>query len=116
VVFEGEQNRTLVSLRCEYNLFYDPYLTRLFQPGVRVTVFLKDVPKEALGNTPIVVFALLQHEHKVSVQNFTVQRNTEYGAVVRSKVGLICLVISLLLIWYAIGPPYYVHWTSTNAM
>lgn len=36
---------------------------------------------------PLSVFALLQHEHKVSVLNFTVQRNTEYSGSVRSKVS-----------------------------
>jgi pre-rRNA-processing protein TSR1 len=34
----------------------------------------------------MILFSLLQHEHKVTVLNFTVQRNTEYDGSVRSKV------------------------------
>jgi pre-rRNA-processing protein TSR1 len=34
------------------------------------------------------MFSLLQHEHKVTVGSFTVQRNTEYDGSVRSKVGV----------------------------
>ena len=56
------------------------------QPGTRVSIYLKDVPKEA---TPLVLFSLLQHEHKQTVLNFTVQRNTEYSGSVRSKVRLV---------------------------
>lgn len=57
------------------------------QPGVRVTVHLKDVPAEAANTPHVVLFSLLQHEHKVTVLNFTVQRNTEYDGSVRSKVS-----------------------------
>ncbi|KAH8107489.1 DUF663-domain-containing protein [Phellopilus nigrolimitatus] len=62
------------------------------EPGTRVTVTLRDVPEEAAKvdfSHPFVVFGLLQHEHKVSVLNFTVQRNTEYEEPVRSKDPLI---------------------------
>ncbi|KAI0663427.1 ribosome biogenesis protein tsr1 [Cubamyces menziesii] len=65
------------------------------EPGTRVTVYLKDVPKEAAQVTPgrpFVVFSLLQHEHKKTVLNFTVQRNTEYDGSVRSKDPLILCV------------------------
>ena len=61
----------------------------VIKPGTRVTVYLKDVPKEAaqvVPGKPFVVFSLLQHEHKKTVLNFTVQRNTEYEGSVRSKV------------------------------
>ena len=52
-----------------------------------MTVYLKDVPKEAAQTgQPFVIFSLLQHEHKKTVLNFTVQRNTEYDGSVRSKV------------------------------
>ncbi|KAI0709540.1 ribosome biogenesis protein tsr1 [Cerioporus squamosus] len=51
-------------------------------PGTRVTVYLKDVPKEAAQ----------MHEHKKTVLNFTVQRNTEYDGSVRSKDPLILCV------------------------
>ena len=38
------------------------------------------------------LFALLQHEHKYSVLNFAVQRNTEYDGSVRSKDPMILCV------------------------
>ncbi|KAJ7162048.1 ribosome biogenesis protein tsr1 [Mycena filopes] len=66
------------------------------EPGTRVVVYLRGVPQEAIsataGSAPVVLFALLQHEHKVSVLNFTVQRNTEYDGSVRSKDPLILCV------------------------
>ena len=60
----------------------------MLQEGNRVTIYLKDVPQEASQNlsSPFTIFGLLQHEHKKSVLNFTVQRNTEYEGSVRSKV------------------------------
>ncbi|KAL4251449.1 Ribosome biogenesis protein Bms1/Tsr1 [Abortiporus biennis] len=63
-------------------------------PGNRVTVYLKDVPQEVARNPtfPFVLFSLLQHEHKKSVLNFTVQRNTEYEGSVRSKDPLLMCV------------------------
>ncbi|KAH9083911.1 ribosome biogenesis protein tsr1 [Lactarius deliciosus] len=60
--------------------------------GTRVTVHLKDVPREAaerMVGRPLVAFSLLQHEHKKSVVHFTIQRNTEYEDSVRSKDPLI---------------------------
>ncbi|KAI0744092.1 ribosome biogenesis protein tsr1 [Daedaleopsis nitida] len=65
------------------------------EPGTRVTVYLKDVPKDAaqvIPGRPFTVFSLLQHEHKKTVLNFTVQRNTEYDGSVRSKDPLILCV------------------------
>ncbi|OSD06969.1 ribosome biogenesis protein tsr1 [Trametes coccinea BRFM310] len=65
------------------------------EPGTRVTVYIKDVPKEAaqvFPGRPFIVFSLLQHEHKKTVLNFTVQRNTEYDGSVRSKDPLILCV------------------------
>ncbi|KAJ6498822.1 ribosome biogenesis protein tsr1 [Mycena sanguinolenta] len=62
------------------------------EPGTRVVVYVRGVPQEAAGATPVVLLALLQHEHKVSVLNFTVQRNTEYDGSVRSKDPLILCV------------------------
>ncbi len=76
------------------------------QPGFRVTVWVKDVPRAAAVRArasnielpkvdvavPFVLFGLLRHEHKKSVINFTVTRNTEYDAPVRSKDPLVlCL-------------------------
>lgn len=71
-----------------YTLFYRSsslFVTLCGKPGVRVTIYLRDVPQEAATNALTVLFPLLQHEHKVSVMNFTVQRNTEYDGTVRSK-------------------------------
>ncbi|KAL1680545.1 hypothetical protein EV122DRAFT_207682 [Schizophyllum commune] len=61
------------------------------QPGTRVTVYIKGVPREA-AKTPLTIFGLLQYEHKKTVLNFSVQRNTEYDGSVRSKDPLILCV------------------------
>ena len=69
--------------------------SRQSQPGTRVTVYLTEVPKEAaqmVPGRPFTVFSLLQHEHKKTVLNFTVQRNTEYDGSVRSKDPLVLCV------------------------
>jgi len=65
------------------------------QPGRRVTLWLKNVPKGVKETydrrdivTPLIVFGLWEHEHKTTVLNFTLQRNTEYHESVRSKVRL----------------------------
>ena len=66
------------------------------QPGVAVTVRIKNVPRSVLHDRPtsrpLMLFALLQHEHKYSVLNFAVQRNTEYNGSVRSKDPMILCV------------------------
>ncbi|KAI1795604.1 ribosome biogenesis protein tsr1 [Ganoderma leucocontextum] len=65
------------------------------EPGTRVTIYLKEVPREAaqiIPGQPFTIFSLLQHEHKKTVLNFTVQRNTEYDGSVRSKDPLILCV------------------------
>ena len=65
----------------------------MWQPGTRVTVSLKDVPQDAANYNsaaPLILFGLMQHEHKKTVLNFAVQRNTEYDGSVRSKVGRFC--------------------------
>jgi len=58
-----------------------------------VTVYIKDVPQSvALSHSskrPIMVFGLLKHEHKYSVSNFTLTRNTEYTNTIKSKDPLI---------------------------
>ncbi|TFK44273.1 ribosome biogenesis protein tsr1 [Crucibulum laeve] len=76
------------------------------EPGTRVTVYLQDVPQEAVLRAPITIFSLLQHEHKVTVLNFTVQRNTEYEGSVRSKDPLILCVGPRRL---AVNPVYSQH-------
>ncbi|TRM70138.1 hypothetical protein BD626DRAFT_390775 [Schizophyllum amplum] len=62
------------------------------QPGTRVTVYLRNVPREAAARAPLTIFGLLQYEHKKTVLNFSVQRNTEYDGSVRSKDPLILCV------------------------
>jgi len=63
----------------------------LHQTGTRVTLYLKNVPREvetaARTQFPFTLFGLFQHEHKYSALNFTVQRNTEYAEPVKSKVS-----------------------------
>ncbi|KAF8871255.1 ribosome biogenesis protein tsr1 [Gymnopilus junonius] len=76
------------------------------EPGVRVTIYLKDVPQEAASSSLAVLFSILQHEHKKTVLNFTVQRNTEYDGSVRSKDPLILLVGPRRL---AVNPIYSQH-------
>lgn len=41
---------------------------------------------------PLIIFGLMQHEHKKTVLNFAVQRNTEYDGSVRSKDTLVLCV------------------------
>jgi len=60
--------------------------------GSRVTVHLEAVPPMAAARPPIFLFPLLQHEHKMTVLHFAVQRNTEYDGSIRSKDPLILCV------------------------
>ena len=64
---------------------------------------------------PFAIFSLLQHEHKKTVLNFTVQRNTEYDGSVRSKVmyGYALFTPCSRSSW--IGPPHFVCRPQTNA-
>ncbi|KIY70613.1 ribosome biogenesis protein tsr1 [Cylindrobasidium torrendii FP15055 ss-10] len=62
------------------------------QPGTRVTIYLKDVPKSAVPSGPFAIFSVLQHEHKMTVLNFTLQRNTEFDGSIRSKDPLIMCI------------------------
>lgn len=68
----------------------------LVQAGARVEVFVENVPREAADAhdpaRPFVLFGLFRHEHKMTVLNFTVQRNTEYAGTVRSKDPLVLCV------------------------
>ncbi|THU96748.1 ribosome biogenesis protein tsr1 [Dendrothele bispora CBS 962.96] len=68
--------------------------TGIIVPGTRVTLHICNVPKQVTIQkvSPLILFAVLQHEHKYSVLNFTVQRNTEYDGSVRSKDPLILCV------------------------
>ena len=88
-------------------------------PGIRVCIWIRDVPRaaaqRALGESrsekkreavPFVVFGLLRHEHKKSVINFTVTRNTEYEAPVKSKDPL---VVCLGFRRYVSRPVYSQH-------
>ncbi|KAG8842933.1 hypothetical protein FRB91_003816 [Serendipita sp. 411] len=66
------------------------------EPGTRVTLEIANVPQEFFQardpKSPLVVHALHKHEHKQTVVNFTLQRNSEYNEPVRSKDKLVlCL-------------------------
>lgn len=83
----AEQEGNGVEVRDAMSTFFQYTTNVATQPGMRVTVILQGVPQEVAFSKPaFVLFALLQHEHKKSVFNFTVQRNTEYNGSVRSKV------------------------------
>lgn len=67
----------------------------------RVTIALRDFSEEdaaplveaaTSGAKPTVLFGLFEHEHKMTVLNFTVQRNTEYNEPVKSKVLTVILI------------------------
>ncbi|KAF8759070.1 Ribosome biogenesis protein tsr1 [Rhizoctonia solani] len=66
------------------------------KPATRVVVCVESVPRDVVRlygpGRPLIMFTLLQHEHKVSVLNFTVQRDTEYNESVRSKDPMILCV------------------------
>ncbi|KAI9499343.1 hypothetical protein BDB00DRAFT_880972 [Zychaea mexicana] len=59
------------------------------KPGTRITLWIKNVPKEAYGaydkQRPYIVFGLLQYEHKKSLLNFQIQRDNAYEEPVKSK-------------------------------
>ncbi|KAG2218809.1 hypothetical protein INT45_005456 [Circinella minor] len=59
------------------------------KPGTRITLWIKNVPKEAYGaynkQRPYIVFGLLQYEHKMSLLNFQIQRDNAYEEPVKSK-------------------------------
>lgn len=66
-----------------------------------MTVYLKDVPKDAAERRtgrPLIVFSLLQHEHKKSVLHFAVQRNTECEDSVRSKVSNYPFILTSVMV------------------
>ncbi|CCA76807.1 related to TSR1-protein involved in 20S rRNA accumulation [Serendipita indica DSM 11827] len=66
------------------------------EPGTRVTLEIQGVPQAFMDaydpTLPLVVHALYRHEHKKTVLNFTLQRNSEYNEPVRSKDSLILCV------------------------
>ncbi|KAJ1820962.1 ribosome biogenesis protein tsr1, partial [Coemansia sp. RSA 2599] len=61
--------------------------------GSHVRIVLRAVPAAAAASfrpdRPFVVYGLLQYEHQMSVMHFTVMRNDEYTAPVRSKDPLV---------------------------
>ncbi|KAJ1949833.1 ribosome biogenesis protein tsr1 [Linderina macrospora] len=61
--------------------------------GMHVRVILRQVPRAAAQQfsptRPLAMFGLLQYEHQMSVVHFTVTRNEEYEAPVRSKDPLV---------------------------
>ncbi|KAF8647031.1 hypothetical protein AX16_006868 [Volvariella volvacea WC 439] len=87
-IFQFEDYKKSARIVLELSLEGDS----IVQPGTRVVLHLKDVPQEVAHAGPIVLFGLLQHEHKMTALNFTVQRNTEYSESVRSKDPLILCI------------------------
>ncbi|WFD30704.1 ribosome biogenesis protein tsr1 [Malassezia sp. CBS 17886] len=94
------------------------------RPGARVCVWIRNVPRAAgeramrvahdgkmQQQVPFVIFGLLRHEHKKSVVNFSVSRNTEYEAPVRSKDPL---VVCLGFRRYAARPVWSQHVRNTG--
>ncbi|GBB94661.1 hypothetical protein RclHR1_00240009 [Rhizophagus clarus] len=57
--------------------------------GARITLHIINVPKEVADSydpsRPFTVFGLLENEHKTSVMNFVVTRNSDYNEPIRSK-------------------------------
>ncbi|KAG8825351.1 hypothetical protein FRC17_008713 [Serendipita sp. 399] len=66
------------------------------EPGNRVTLEIVNVPQELMRgrdpHSPLVIYELHKHEHKQTVVNFTLQRNSEYSEPVRSKDKLVLCV------------------------
>lgn len=85
-------------------------LARNLQAGTRIVLRIANVPRAAYASynplLPFVVFGLLKHEHKYSVMHFTVQRNTEYDGMVRSKDPL---VVQLGFRRFLINPIFSQH-------
>ncbi|KAI9852422.1 MAG: hypothetical protein M1838_000740 [Thelocarpon superellum] len=62
------------------------------QPGVRVHVHLRHVPRalrDSKSPMPLTLFSLLRHEHKQTVVHMSVTLNAEYPQPVKSKEELI---------------------------
>ncbi|KAG9298908.1 hypothetical protein G9A89_015930 [Geosiphon pyriformis] len=61
--------------------------------GQHITLYIANVPKKVAESydptRPFIIFGLLQYEHRVSVLNFSVTRNSEYIEPVKSKDPLI---------------------------
>ncbi|RGB27862.1 hypothetical protein C1646_717555 [Rhizophagus diaphanus] len=61
--------------------------------GARITLHILNVPKEVPDSydpsRPFTIFGLLENEHKTSVMNFVVTRNSDYNEPIRSKDPLI---------------------------
>ncbi|CAG8493832.1 12709_t:CDS:10 [Ambispora gerdemannii] len=67
--------------------------TEVVKTGQRITLHVANVSKAILeifnSSRPFVVFGLLRYEHKMSVLNFIVTRNSEFEEPVKSKDPLI---------------------------
>lgn len=61
--------------------------------GVYVTIFIKDVPIQAYNARvqagPLVMGALLKHENRLSVLNFSIQRSNTFKEPIKSKEELV---------------------------
>ncbi|CAG8519072.1 27436_t:CDS:10, partial [Racocetra persica] len=58
--------------------------------GTYITLHIANVPKQVAESyspsRPFIVFGLLEYEHKISVLNFFITRNSEYEEPIKSKV------------------------------
>ncbi|ORY00286.1 DUF663-domain-containing protein [Basidiobolus meristosporus CBS 931.73] len=88
-------------------------ITGAVQPGSYITIHLSNVPKEFIetydASRVNVAFGLLQYEHKMSVLNFIVNRNSEYQEPVKSKDPLI---LHLGFRRFKVQPVYSQHTTK----
>ena len=61
--------------------------------GQYVNIVLRNVPRSAMSlvsqQSPFLLFSMLQHENKVSVLHFNIQRCPGYDGIVRSKDSLV---------------------------
>lgn len=85
-----EETENTVDVRFPILAIISTHRNVFLQPGTNVIIYLKNVPEDIVRNHslghPLILFSLFQHEHKMSILNFTVQRNTEYTLPVKSKV------------------------------
>jgi pre-rRNA-processing protein TSR1 len=57
-------------------------------PNTPITLYISNVPRqlvESSTTTPFYVYGLHQHEHKMSVVHFVIQRDAEYEGIIKSK-------------------------------
>uniref|UniRef100_K3W7F2 Bms1-type G domain-containing protein n=1 Tax=Globisporangium ultimum (strain ATCC 200006 / CBS 805.95 / DAOM BR144) TaxID=431595 RepID=K3W7F2_GLOUD len=86
-VFSADSHQTTLSMAPEFgSIGYVP-------SGVYVTIFVKDVPLQAFHARqqagPLIMGALLKHENRLSVLNFSIQRAASFSEPLKSKEELV---------------------------